>query len=80
MVSGPIEPNSSTVPSGRRVGDELVGDVAPRAALVVDHHRLADVGCQLFRDQAGGRIGGAAGRKTHHQRDRFLGGKSWACA
>ena len=48
MVSGPTEPNSSTVPS-RRIGYELVRDAAARAALVVhSHHRLANVLAQLF--------------------------------
>lgn len=66
---------------GHGIGDELVGDVAASAPFVVHHHGLADVLAQLLGDQARGRIGGAAGGKAHHQRDRLLGGgKSWTWA
>ncbi|MNT67685.1 hypothetical protein D3C72_2058500 [compost metagenome] len=42
---------------------------AARAALVLDHHGLAERRAQFLRDQAAQDVGRAAGGKWHHQCD-----------
>lgn len=69
----------------RHAGHDLMGDVAPRARLVVDDHRLADVVGQLLRNQPGCRVGGTAGGEADHEghglfRRKVIGmGRRQAC-
>ena len=56
---------------GRALRDEIGADVAVRAGLVLDDHRLApDLG-ELRADLAREDVGGAAGRVRHDEADRL---------
>ena len=56
---------------GRRAHHLLDADAAAGAAgPVLDHHLLAERRARLLAGVAAQQIGGAAGRKRHHQRDR----------
>ena len=55
---------------GARAGDGIGADLPGRAALVLDHHRLAPARGQALGDDARAGIGAAAGRERHDQRDR----------
>jgi hypothetical protein len=55
---------------GRRLGDQLGGDVAVRARPVLDDHRLAERLRQLLRQHARRDVGRAAGRDRNDEADR----------
>jgi hypothetical protein len=57
----------------RRLGDHRRAERPACAAPVLDHERLAELRAELLRHDARDDVGGAAGRKRHHQPDR-LGG------
>jgi hypothetical protein len=56
---------------GRRGGDLLRGDVAAGAGAVLDDDGLPDVLGELLRNDARRRVGAAAGREAHGERDRM---------
>ena len=56
---------------GRRPRELDRADVAAGAALVVDHHRLAEGSRELVGDQAAHRVGAAARRERHDPADRL---------
>ena len=58
---------------GRRLGDDVAGDDAARAGLVVDQHLLAELGRQPLGQEARHDVRDAAGREGHDQSDRPLG-------
>src|SRR6516165_3797103 len=57
---------------GRRLGDVACPDAAAGAGLVLDHDRDAGLGLQVLLQDASDQIGGAAGRKRHHDGDLAL--------
>jgi hypothetical protein len=58
---------------GRRLGERVGRHHAAGTRLVLDHHRLAEICCQFFREQPRHQIDGAAGRERHHQAHRAVG-------
>src|SRR5690606_16258285 len=71
VVAGVLQQQRVTV--GRGLGHGVRGNGAGGARLVFHHHALAQGFAQRLGDQAGGQIGGAAGRGGNQQRHGAVG-------
>jgi hypothetical protein len=65
--------DADRVAVGRGLGDRAVTDDATAAGAVHDVDRLAQLLFEQYADDAGRRVGAAAGSPRHDQRDRALG-------